>query len=140
MKYIIILIFSLFSMISCNDNSNKSNKENQDSTVGGVKDKHGCLTATGQTWSSLKQDCIRIFEEGKRLESIPLNESETSLSAFILFNDDQSQCELFLPNNKENSQILSKIEDSLYSGDQYLYNVKESVLYIDGKIKYQAKK
>ena len=34
--------------------------------IGENKDEHGCLTAAGYTWSELRRDCIRIFENGVR--------------------------------------------------------------------------
>lgn len=36
--------------------------------IGGNKDEHGCLTAAGYTWSELRGDCIRIFEDGVRVD------------------------------------------------------------------------
>ena len=36
--------------------------------IRGNKDEHGCLTAAGYTWSELRRGCIRIFEDGVRVD------------------------------------------------------------------------
>lgn len=46
--------------------------------IGGNKDEHGCLTAAGYTWSELRRDCIRIFEDGVRVDDPSLQPSLTS--------------------------------------------------------------
>ena len=45
--------------------------------IGGNKDEHGCLTAAGYTWSELRRDCIRIFEDGVRVDDPSLQPSLT---------------------------------------------------------------
>jgi hypothetical protein len=67
--------------------------------VGGQKDEHGCLIAAGYTWSQVKQECVRVFESGIRLNPQDANLDQTT-SAFIIFNDDQTTVELFLPAQK----------------------------------------
>ncbi len=67
--------------------------------VGGQKDEHGCLTAAGYTWSQVKNECIRIFEAGIRLNPQDTSIDQTT-SAFIIFNKDQTIAELFLPGQK----------------------------------------
>jgi hypothetical protein len=67
--------------------------------VGGQKDEHGCLIAAGYIWSQVKQECVRIFESGIRLNPQDANLDQTT-SAFIIFNDDQTTVELFLPAQK----------------------------------------
>lgn len=74
--------------------------------VGGQKDEYGCLVAAGYTWSQLKQECIRIFESGIRLNPQDSGLDQTT-SAFILFNEDQTKAELFLPQLK-NSLLLER--------------------------------
>lgn len=50
--------------------------------IGGNKDEHGCLTAAGYTWSELRRDCIRIFEDGVRVDDPSLQPSLTSYAVF----------------------------------------------------------
>ncbi len=67
--------------------------------AGGQKDEHGCLTAAGYTWSQVKQSCVRVFESGIRMNPQDARLDQTT-SAFIIFNDDQTVAELFLPGQK----------------------------------------
>lgn len=62
--------------------------------VGNDQDAHGCRASAGYQWSPLTSQCVRLFEQAIRLQS--LKDGETG-SAFVLFNADQSQAELTLP-------------------------------------------
>ena len=66
--------------------------------IGGNKDEHGCLTAAGYTWSELRRDCIRIFEDGVRV-------NDPSLHAG--FAADSSRVEVFRPSSFRN-EILDR--------------------------------
>lgn len=68
--------------------------------VGVAMDEHGCNAAAGYMWSEVRGDCIRIFEEGIRMDS-QADKNVTS-SAFLVFSPDSLQVELFLP--EENAQ------------------------------------
>lgn len=59
--------------------------------VGSDRDSHGCIGSAGYQWSALTKQCVRLFEQGIRLN--PTDAGQTS-SAFVLFNADQSQAEL----------------------------------------------
>ena len=56
--------------------------------IGGNKDEHGCLTAAGYTWSELRRDCIRIFEDGVRVDDPSL---QPSLASYAVFAADSSR-------------------------------------------------
>ncbi len=66
--------------------------------VGSDRDSHGCIGSAGYQWSALTKQCVRLFEQGIRLN--PTDAGQTS-SAFVLFNADQSQAELTLPSGKQ---------------------------------------
>lgn len=66
--------------------------------VGNDQDVHGCRASAGYQWSALTRQCVRLFEQGIRLN--PTDASQTS-SAFVLFNADQSQAELTLPSGEQ---------------------------------------
>lgn len=66
--------------------------------VGNDQDAHGCRASAGYQWSALTNQCVRLFEQAIRLQS--LEASETG-SAFVLFNTDQSQAELTLPSGEQ---------------------------------------
>lgn len=70
---------------------NPSTVEQQ--TVGGEKDDRGCLTAAGETWSELKQNCIQVFNSAQQLNPVATNTDEAVISAFVLFDDDKSKVE-----------------------------------------------
>lgn len=63
--------------------------------VGVAKDAHGCNSAAGYTWSELRQDCIRIFEEGIKLVAVA--GQDTTMAAFVIFSTDSLQAEAFIP-------------------------------------------
>lgn len=66
--------------------------------VGSDRDSHGCIGSAGYQWSALTKQCVRLFEQGIRLN--PTDAGQTS-SAFVLFNADQSQAELTLPSGEQ---------------------------------------
>lgn len=41
----------------------KSSKENKQSSVGNDRDKHGCISSAGYTWSQAQNKCVRLWEE-----------------------------------------------------------------------------
>ncbi len=70
--------------------------------VGGDADEHGCKASAGYTWSVVKNECIRIFEAGIRLDAKAADLDKTT-SAFIVFKSetDEAQAELYLPSEKK---------------------------------------
>ena len=72
--------------------------------IGGNKDEHGCLTAAGYTWSELRRDCIRIFEDGVRVDDPSL---QPSLTSYAVFAADSSRVEVFRPSPFRN-EILDR--------------------------------
>jgi hypothetical protein len=76
--------------------------------VGGDQDAHGCKGSAGYTWSVLKNECIRIFESGVRLDA-KAQDLDKTLSAFVVFKSEQddAQAEIFMPSAKE-SVLLKK--------------------------------
>ncbi len=143
MRKVVLLSIGIFALTACNNQKSNSseNKEEQtvteQSTVGGDKDEHGCLTAAGETWSQLKQSCIQIFNVGQRLNPIETKDGEAVISAFVLFNDDKSEAELFLPNTQSNT-ILKITDNQNYESGEYKFDVNESTLYINNEKKYKA--
>mgnify|MGYP003365233172 CR=1 FL=1 len=147
MKKVILLSLGIGTLLftSC-DNKKNQNDYNQNSQeqitkedqelLGGQKDDHGCLASAGENWSELKNTCIQVFNVGKRLNPIEVSKDKAVISAFVVFNDDKSKLELFLPSDGEHHAILDKTEDNIYKDKTYTYNDKESVLYVDGVKKF----
>lgn len=105
-----ILIFSII-IYSCkltdeNDIEEKvaNNTTTKDSTIVNDKDENGCLSSAGYVWSKVNNECVKGYS-GIQLNPMneATNEDETA-SAYVLFNEDASQAEVFLP--KDTSSIV----------------------------------
>lgn len=105
---IVITITSIFISCKLNDATDEEVKAPvKDSTiVGADKDDDGCLASAGYTWSKLNKECVKAFT-GIQLNpaSDAATEDET-LCAYVLFNEEGDQAEIFLPDDK--SFIVTK--------------------------------
>ncbi len=81
------------------------------------KDEHGCITLLGTVWSVLKNDCVNLSATATRLNPIEMKDKGKS-PAFIIFSDNRSQAELYLPENSP-SVILERKGNE---GNQYWEN------------------
>ena len=114
MKKISILILLIMIVSSCKftdekpavTETKKATTSTKDSIVVNDKDENGCLASAGYIWSKVNKECVKGFS-GIQLNPIdkPNNEDET-LSAYLMFNEDASQAEVFLP--KDTSSIVLK--------------------------------
>lgn len=142
MKKFILLGSVLATLMSC-QNTDKKQTQVVDTTaqevpsLGGNKDEHGCLSSAGQTWSQIKNDCIQVFAAGIRLNPIAVDSSEAIISAFVVPNNDSSAYELFLADNEE-TVILNKQADDVFSHNRFRYNKKTKELSIDDKVAYRS--
>ena len=103
----ILLIVSSCKLIDQNDDADEKGKATataKDSTIVNDKDENGCLASAGFVWSKVNKECIKGFS-GIQLNPVdkPDNQDET-LSAYVLFNEDASLAEVFLP--KDTSSIV----------------------------------
>ncbi|MDN3693547.1 hypothetical protein QWZ06_15270 [Chryseobacterium tructae] len=88
--------------------------------AGSDKDKHGCKGSAGYTFSVIKNDCVRIFEEKIQLKEVDTKKSYTSNAAVIL-SEDGKKAEIFLPSS-DGSLVLDKIASKkavVYKKGQY---------------------
>jgi hypothetical protein len=88
--------------------------------MGNDADEYGCKASAGYRWSVLRNECIRIFEVGIRLDPIAID-LEQSLSAFVVIKTDSSdqEIELFVPYDEQT--IIVKKEDTYkWKNDKYL--------------------
>lgn len=104
--------------------------------IGADVDRYGCKGSAGYTWSQLRRDCVRIFEEGITLLPMQVEESEAVYAAFVLYSEDKEMVELFLPTEKE-SFLLQKVESDRYEDGMYKFHEGEKTLYIKGQAKYK---
>jgi hypothetical protein len=100
--------------------------------VGADKDAHGCIASAGYSYSKLKKDCIRVFEQKIQLTEVAPTASYSSIAA-VIFSDDKTSIELFLPKEKE-SVILKR------TGKKGNYIWKNNVYAFTGSTKYVLKK
>lgn len=115
MKKIPTLVMILLAFISCrliDQNEATEEKDNvvgaiKDSTMVNDKDENGCLASAGYVWSKVNKECVKGFS-GIQLNPIDNrdNQDET-LSAYVLFNEDASLAEIFLPKDTT-SIVLSR--------------------------------
>jgi hypothetical protein len=110
-----------------------SKEAEKEVVVGADVDAHGCKASAGYTWSTLKKECIRIFE-GTKLSHFDDGKTYTTAS-YVIF--DGNKAELFLDTQKESIILERKSEgDSWVNGDWQLIPWKGYVLKKNGKIIY----
>lgn len=95
-KAIVLPMLFITLLLSACMAQNNSNKE-----AGGDRDAHGCIGSAGYQWSVLKEKCIRLFEDGIRLDPKAEGLDQTTV-AYIVFKsiDEDAKVELFVPTEK----------------------------------------
>ena len=83
--------------------------------AGADKDTHGCIASAGYTYSELKKECIRTFEQKIQLKEIA---TKGNYNAAVLFNKDQSKAEIFLKDEKT-SVILKRTAKGIWKNRTY---------------------
>lgn len=83
--------------------------------AGADKDAHGCISSAGYTYSQLKKECIRTFEQKIQLKEIA---TKGNYTAAVLFNKDQSKAEIFLKEEKT-SVILNRTAKGIWKNSTY---------------------
>lgn len=76
--------------------------------VGGDKDAHGCKGSAGYTYSQIKNDCVRTFEQKIKLTEVKPKGSSTSMAA-VIFSKDMKKAEVFLAEANSGSLILTRL-------------------------------
>ncbi|HAO08397.1 MAG TPA: hypothetical protein DCQ50_15760 [Chryseobacterium sp.] len=75
--------------------------------VGGDKDVHGCKASAGYTYSQIKNDCVRVFEQKIKLNEVSSDKSYTTSTA-VIFSKNMKKAEIFIPDGSANSIILDR--------------------------------
>ncbi|WDF64893.1 hypothetical protein [Flavobacterium sp. KACC 22763] len=132
------LFLIMASAISCgkkvSQESTTPKEPQREVAVGGDSDSHGCKGSAGYTWSVLKKECIRVFENSTRLNHAEDGKTYSTVS-YVIF--DGNKAELFLDTQKESIILERKSEgDSWVNGDWQLIAWKGYVLKKGGKILY----
>lgn len=141
-----LLFASTMLFMACNQNSSPktvqpSTSEPAPPMVGADQDAHGCKPSAGYQWSVLKNDCIRLFEAGVRLNPKAQGLDQTS-SAFIVFKSEKEthDVEVFLPAGgasrllsmaagKNNVWQADTLSLSLEHGEYALFGQNHKLLY-----------
>lgn len=135
MKKISTFLLLLFLAASCKymDQKEETEENKKASTaidsVVNDKDENGCLASAGYVWSKVNKECVKGFS-GIQLNPMdkPDNEDET-LSAYVLFNEDASKAEIFLPKDTASIVLSRSAEGQPWiSGDWQLVPWKGYVL------------
>lgn len=108
------------------------------SKVGADEDAHGCKTSAGYTWSELRQECVRVFETGTRLDPVDVSGGEAVISAFVIFKGNRA--EVFMQAEKSPFILERKSEGEPYvKNDWQLIPWKGYVLKKGDKILFTGK-
>ena len=83
--------------------------------AGADRDSHGCIGSAGYTYSQLKKECIRTFEQKIQLKEMA---TKGNYTATILFNKGQSKAEIFLK-EETNSVILNRTSKGIWKNAAY---------------------
>ncbi|RQO35524.1 hypothetical protein DBR39_17670 [Chryseobacterium sp. KBW03] len=79
----------------------------QTHVVGGDRDAHGCIGSAGYTYSQIKKDCVRTFEQKIKLTEVDPKGSSTSIAA-VIFSKDMKKAEVFVKDTEARSIILTR--------------------------------
>ncbi|WP_343658759.1 hypothetical protein [Chryseobacterium sp.] len=105
--------------------------------LGGDRDVHGCISSAGYTYSQLKNNCIKTFNQKIKLKEVSTDKSYTSMTA-IIFNKSMTKAEVFIPDGAAKSIILDKQgKEKVWKSGTH---VKDSYVLTPYKKSYQIKK
>jgi hypothetical protein len=122
---LLLLLYSCDFMLKERDDETEVDVE-KNVVLGNDKDDKGCVTSAGYKWSLLRKECIRVFEEGYRLNKVDsLKAEDKTISAFVVFNKDEKEAELYLPGS-QSSFIMKKEAEGLYKNGAWALNTKNS--------------
>lgn len=99
--------------------------------VGNDKDKHGCISSAGYTWSVLKKECIRTFELIQNdKNAIELASIDNTQKMVMLFSSDKAKAEVFYSGG-------NKVVNKSVKGNVYVVkkekNMIEKLINLKGK-------
>lgn len=105
-----------------------------------VKDKNGCVEEAGYKWSIIKDNCIRVVDEGFRLNPIDnLANLEPSKSVYVLLNEDKLNAEVFLQDLPKAIYLSRKSQNEDFLKDNYKLSLKDGYTFsINDSIAYKA--
>ncbi|OCA74379.1 hypothetical protein [Chryseobacterium arthrosphaerae] len=73
--------------------------------LGGDKDAHGCIGSAGYTYSQVKKDCVRTFEQKIKLKEVA---SKGDYISAVIFSKDMKKAEVFVKDAEGGSIVLTR--------------------------------
>lgn len=142
------ILFSLVMFSACQDKSEKNLDISEDNQIESFfeepdaesdKDQNGCLNTAGYTWSSIKNDCVKVYSVGLRLDPVHNQNNEDAQKAlYMIFADDAQKVEIYLP-HEQKPLILSRQNDAnqwvfqrfslVFQDDLYFFSENELVTF-----------
>ncbi|UEQ77949.1 hypothetical protein [Chryseobacterium arthrosphaerae] len=86
--------------------------------LGGDKDAHGCIGSAGYTYSQVKKDCVRTFEQKIKLKEVA---SKGDYISAVIFSKDMKKAEVFVKDAEGGSIVLTRTgKAKVWKKDGYL--------------------
>nr|WP_315033891.1 hypothetical protein [uncultured Chryseobacterium sp.] len=106
--------------------------------LGGDRDVHGCKGSAGYTYSQIRNNCVRVFEQKIKLKEVGADKSSTTMTA-VIFSKNMKQAEIFIPDGMAKSIILEREgKDKVWKSGSHIKETYVLVPY--KKTGYQIKK
>jgi hypothetical protein len=118
---------------------------NTNNLVGNDRDSHGCIASAGYTYSSLRNECIRIFETGVSMDP-KAPELDKSMGAFVVLakeNQETENAEIYVPTDMK-AIALKPVKDNgagTWSNEKYTLRQWKGVYTLEdstGRLLYQG--
>lgn len=90
----------ILSLAAC---GGKDSKQSGQTRTGADRDEHGCIASAGYIWSEVRQDCIRLWEVGVRLQ-----EAGGEDFLYLVLSPDSARLELFFSQEGMPNEILER--------------------------------
>ena len=110
-----VMVASIMFM-SCQSKNKQASQSPETPLVGADKDAHGCIASAGYTWSTLKDSCVRPFEQ-IQLDVIDNKESYQT-AAFLIVDEKKQAAEVFVKESPE-SIVLKHVRAYEYENKDY---------------------
>ena len=124
-RILYMIIAAAISVVSCQHNIHTQNapdildspffKSDKDK-IGADKDKNGCIASAGYTWSTLKDSCVRPFEQ---IQLGVINNQDTyETAAYLIIDEAKHGAEIFMKESPE-SIVLKHVKEHEYANNDY---------------------
>ncbi|WP_158960447.1 hypothetical protein [Myroides fluvii] len=153
---LVLSVFLSISLVSCDfilKDKNATSEQDKvvttdgGTTVVGEEDGFGCAYTAGYRYSYLLADCIRVFEQGFRLNPIEEegvlenNLENNEVSCFVLLAKSGEEAEIFLPQQEKSIVLAGDKTKSIYSKEGWQLSIEKGmVLKYKDEIKFTAAK